>query len=57
MSPFINDPKTERIDSFINYFKKMQNFNVIAKKDNRNKYEWISDKEWTRVVRIFKVTL
>lgn len=54
ISPYVTDIKTGRIDSFVNYFSKMPNFKVLASIDNK-KGEWIND--WTRVLRIFKVTI
>lgn len=54
VSPYVNDLKTNRIDTFVNYFSRMDEFELLATINNR-KGEWIND--WARVLRIFKVRI
>ncbi len=54
VSPYVNDMRTSRLDAFVNHFSKKNNFKKIKSIDNK-RGEWIGN--WTRVVRIFKVTL
>ncbi|MCF8348969.1 MAG: hypothetical protein K9G61_09165 [Bacteroidales bacterium] len=54
VSPYINDTRTSRLDAFVRYFSKMNGFNLIDSVDNRAG-EWAHN--WTRVVRVFKVSL
>ena len=51
-SPYINDTKTTRLDTFVNHYMKMDSF-ILIKVLNNRKGEWKNG--WTRVVRIFKV--
>ena len=53
-SPYITDLKTSRIDSFVNTFSGNDGFEELFKINNKTG-EWING--WTRVVRVFKVTL
>lgn len=53
-SPYINDIKTARLDTFVNHFMKKDSFRLIKVLNNR-RGEWKNG--WTRVVRVFKVTL
>jgi hypothetical protein len=57
VSPYINDSKTNRLNQFMNSFSNKDEFNVFAEIDNRQQYEWKSNKKWTRVIRIFKVKI
>lgn len=57
VSPHINFMKTNRLNQFMNYFSDKDDFQIIKEIDNRQKYEWKSDKKWTRVVRVFKVKI
>lgn len=53
VSPYINDAKTARIDSFVRFFK--QTYNSYTSKANidETKGEWINS--WSRVIRVFKI--
>lgn len=54
VSPYINDTRTSRLDAFVKFFSKSDGFEMINSFDNRpGQWKGI----WTRVVRIFKVTL
>lgn len=53
-SPYINYTKTMRIDGFVKHFSEKINFNMIESLDSQNG-EWKNN--WTRVIRIFHVTL
>ncbi|MBS1685364.1 MAG: hypothetical protein JSS76_11430 [Bacteroidetes bacterium] len=53
-SPFINDIKVNRINTFVHYFSRKASFIPIKAIDNK-KGEWKF--EWTRVIRVFKVEL
>lgn len=54
VSPYINDTRTSRLDTFVEYFSKKANFKIIESIDNRP-HEW--KRGWTRVVRVFQVTI
>jgi len=54
VSPYVTDLKTARIDAFVNYFYKFDNYDLIYTVDNK-KGEWKND--WSRVIRIFSVDL
>lgn len=54
VSPYINFTKTNRLNQFMNYFSDKDDFLIIKEINNRHKYEWKSDKSWTRVIRVFK---
>lgn len=54
VSPYINDTRTSRLDAFVRFFSKKQNFVKIDSVDNRPG-QWKDN--WTRVVRIFNVHL
>lgn len=54
VSPYVTDSKTFRLDSFTNYFSKMNNFEIIKSINNRSS-EWING--WARVIRVFKVDI
>lgn len=58
VSPYITDLKKNRIDSFVNYFQKHDKFEMI-KSINNKENNWCSygSPSWSRVLRIFKVTL
>ena len=53
-SPYVNDLKTSRIDSFVKSFSTEQDFTKLKEINNRCN-EWING--WSRVVRVFKVDL
>lgn len=53
-SPYINYTKTMRVDGFVKHFSEKINFNMIESLDSQNG-EWKNN--WTRVIRIFHVTL
>lgn len=50
VSPYINDVKTARIDSFVSAFKEKRNFDLLSSVDNRAD-EWLNN--WTRISRVF----
>ena len=52
VSPYIDDKKTARIDSFVDFFSANSSYRQYCKIDER-KGQWI--KQWTRVVRVFEV--
>jgi hypothetical protein len=54
VSPYINDTRISRLDAFVRFFFKKEDFTNIYTIDNK-KGEWKDN--WTRVVRIFKVCL
>jgi hypothetical protein len=54
VSPYINDMRTSRLDAFVKHFSNKNNFEELKSIDNK-RGEWKNN--WTRVVRIFKVTL
>ncbi len=53
-SPYLPDFQTLRIENFVNSFRASPTFEMIKSIDNR-KGTWIYS--WSRVIRIFKVTL
>lgn len=54
VSPYVNGVKTSRIDSFVHYFSKKNEFELLGSVDS--KYgEW--ENGWTRVIRVFKVKI
>ena len=50
-SPYINDLKTSRLDSFMKSFLAMPTFELLKNISNR-KGDWVNN--WSRVVRVFK---
>lgn len=54
VSPYINDTRTSRLDAFVNFFSKKKDFTKFYTIDNRSG-EWKNN--WTRVVRVFRVSL
>jgi hypothetical protein len=54
VSPYINDLKTERLDSFMKYFSGKENFEKFGSVSNKTG-QWINN--WTRVIRVFKATI
>jgi hypothetical protein len=54
VSPYINDLKTERLDSFVKYFSEKEKFEKLGSISNK-KGQWINN--WTRVIRVFKATI
>lgn len=54
VSPYINDVKTARLDSFVNSFSEMPQFNMIFQ-DIASRGEWTNN--WTKLIKTFKVTL
>jgi len=54
VSPYINDTRTSRLDAFVRYFSRMNGFSLIDSIDNRTGEP---PHNWTRVVRVFKVSL
>lgn len=54
VSPYINDLKTERLDSFMKYFSGKENFEKLGSVNNKTG-QWINN--WTRVIRVFKATI
>lgn len=55
VSPFIDDLKASRLDNFMKSFSKKINYKIIKSIDEE-KGSW-SGTTWSRVVRVFKVTL
>ncbi|WP_181307527.1 hypothetical protein [Rufibacter sp. XAAS-G3-1] len=53
-SPFVNDLKTERINSFVRYFSTLEGYTLIESISHRG-CEWYNN--WTRVIRVFHVNL
>jgi hypothetical protein len=53
-SPYINEMKVARVDSFVESFSNNKDFEILNC-TNSKKGEWESN--WTRVIRVFKVTL
>jgi hypothetical protein len=53
-SPFINDTKTSRINSFVDYFSNKTKFEEYLSIDSKAG-EWQSN--WTRVLRVFKASI
>lgn len=54
VSPYVTALKTNRLDSFCDYFSQKENFTMIKSIDN-TKGEWING--WSRVIRVFKVQI
>lgn len=54
VSPYITDAKTARVDSFMHYFDDNYGANHYCNIDNQ-RGEWL--REWTRVIRVFKVNI
>lgn len=54
VSPYISNLKTSRINSFIDGFRDLNNFEMFKSIDNQ-KGEW--KKDWSMVLRVFKVAL
>ena len=54
VSPYINDVKTARLDSFVNSFSEMPQFNMIFQ-DIASRGEWTNN--WTKLIKTFKVVL
>ena len=54
VSPYINEYKTQRLDDFVEAFKEYPSFQLLEKQ-NQKAGEWES--KWTRVVRVFSVTI
>ena len=54
VSPYINDVKTARFDSFVNSFSTMSQF-VMIFQDVASRSEWINN--WTKLIKTFKVVL
>lgn len=55
VSPFVSDYKTQRIDDFVESFEGHVNFELILSITER-KGQW-KGTNWSRVIRVFKVTL
>ncbi len=55
VSPYITELKTSRLDSFVDSFKDENEFKLYGSIDER-KGEW-DGTNWSRVIRVFKVTL
>jgi hypothetical protein len=53
-SPYINDYKTNRIDSFIRHFEEKFDFTEYCSINNKSG-TW--EKSWSRVIRVFKVVI
>jgi hypothetical protein len=54
-SPYISNQKTQRIDDFVDSFKKYPNFKLMTSKTER-KGQW-QGTNWSRVIRVFSVDL
>lgn len=54
VSPYINEYKTQRLDDFVDAFEQYPSFQLIEEK-NQKAGEW--ENRWTRVVRVFSVTI
>ncbi|WP_017295836.1 hypothetical protein [Geminocystis herdmanii] len=54
VSPYINELRTSRINSFMDNFEENLNFCLIASEDY-NKREWLND--WTMIQRVFYIKL
>lgn len=54
VSPYVNDLKTNRIDTFVKNFSESEHF-VELKSINNKKGEWKNN--WTRVMRVFKTKI
>ena len=55
VSPYITQLKTSRLDSFVDSFRKKDEFEIYTSIDER-KGEWTGT-NWSRVIRVFKVSL
>jgi hypothetical protein len=55
VSPYITQLKTSRLDSFVDSFREEYGFKLYTRIDER-KGEWTGT-NWSRVIRVFKVTL
>jgi hypothetical protein len=55
VSPYITQLKTSRLDSFVDSFREEDGFKLYTSIDER-KGEWTGT-NWSRVIRVFKVTL
>ena len=56
VSPYVTDIKTNRIDRFVRSFSGFDNFEIINSINNK-KGEWSLNNNWTRVLRLFKVSI
>ncbi len=54
VSPYINDVKTARFDSFVNSFGAMSQFEILFQ-DVAYRGQWINN--WTKLIKTFKVKL
>jgi len=54
VSPYINDIKTARFDSFVNSFSTMFQFKILFQ-DVASRGQWINN--WTKLIKTFKVVL
>jgi len=54
VSPYINDMKTARIDSFVNHFRQNKSFKFIHQ-DIAVRGEWTNN--WTKLIKVFSVIL
>lgn len=54
VSPYINDVKTARIDSFVNHFRQNKSFKFIHQ-DIAVRGEWTNN--WTKLIKVFSVIL
>jgi hypothetical protein len=54
VSPYVNDVRKVRIDSFIDAFRAKRNFELLASVNNKAG-EW--KKDWTIILRVFRVEL
>ncbi len=54
VSPYINDIRTSRLDSFVNYFSDRESFQKILEINNKQG-QWQGN--WSRVLRVFSVSL
>ncbi|MCD8408531.1 hypothetical protein LNI96_11445 [Tenacibaculum dicentrarchi] len=54
-SPYVNNLKTSRLNSFVDSFSTKDNFELIKEIDNKTG-EW-NGNSWTRVIRVFKAKL
>lgn len=54
VSPYITDAKTARVDRFVHYFDYNYDTKHYCNIDNQ-RGEWL--REWTRVIRVFKVNI
>lgn len=54
VSPYINDVKTARIDTFVNSFKHNESFRLLHQ-EVAVRGEWINN--WTKLIKVFSVVL